>query len=268
MNIYIYMKTKLSRTEINGFPVCREYRYLGLRLTNKLSMTNQLAYIKNKSEDIHRRLSPFLHKADADTRKNLWQTFIQPLIEFILPLYKLERAKTNILKANSVIRGSFKLFMGLCKSTSNEIVDLLSGYNFTWRANLIYEIAQRKWVSRKNGEVFNYQRLPLEIQASLNRQKMNVCQCMPHELIEFLNITKSKCLLCDKLNSIQHLRFEHNCAVPTLEELLQSTANIQKCSKPRKEKLDAIRRIIQFYLSQVRNCILKQKTTLFHSVLF
>ena len=77
-----------------------------LRLTNKLSMGSQLCYIKNKSEDIHRRLSPFLYKADLDTKKNLWQIFVQPLIEFILPLYKWETAKTNILKTNSIIRSS------------------------------------------------------------------------------------------------------------------------------------------------------------------
>ena len=64
------MKTKLNFPNYEGFPVCKEYRYLGLTLTNKLSMTNQLNYIKNKSINIQQKLSPFLHGADLDTKKS------------------------------------------------------------------------------------------------------------------------------------------------------------------------------------------------------
>ena len=95
-----------------------------------LTMQSQLSFIKRKSGEIHKKLSPFIYKADLDTRKSLWQVFIQPLIEFVLPLYNFESAKCHIIYANSIIRGSFKLFTGLKKNTPNRIVDLLSGYDF------------------------------------------------------------------------------------------------------------------------------------------
>ena len=63
------MKTKLKADFFEGFPVCKEYRYLGLRLTNKLSMNSQLNYIKTKSRNIFQRLSPFLYGADLDTKR-------------------------------------------------------------------------------------------------------------------------------------------------------------------------------------------------------
>ena len=81
-----HMKPNLTETEFEGFPVCAEYKYLGLKLNNKLYMDSQLKYIQLKSEDIFRRLSPLLYKADLDTKKNLWQIFVQPLCEFVLPL--------------------------------------------------------------------------------------------------------------------------------------------------------------------------------------
>jgi len=163
-------KRGLLVKDINGFPICKEYRYLGLRLTNKLSMGSQFCYIKNKSEDIHHRLSPFLDKVDLDIKKNLWQIFVQPLIEFILPLYKWETAKTNILKATSIIRSSFKLFTGLGRSTSNKIVDVLSGYDFEQRETLIHEISQRKWISRKKGKILDYNDLSSESKELMNKQ--------------------------------------------------------------------------------------------------
>jgi len=263
-----HMRSSLSTNDICGFPICKEYKYLGLRLTNKLSMGSQLSYIKTKSIDIQRRLSPFLHKADLDTKKNLWQVFIQPLIEFILPLYKFETAKTNILKANSTIRSSFKLFMGLCRSTSNEIVDILSGYNFEQRANILYEISKIKWISRKNGRVLNYNELPSNIKKFLNKHKKNVCRSMPHEIVEYLNITKSSCVVCNTPNSFQHLNLGHNCTVPNFSELLRISQNIQELQKPRKEKLETIRHLVKFYLEKIKFTIAKQKSIFFQPHLF
>lgn len=114
-------------------------------------MTEQLKYIKRKSESIYQRLSPFLYNANLDIRKSLWQVFIQPLFEFILPLYRCEPALNNKSKADSVIRGSFKLFTGLKSNTANTVVDVLSGYDFKRRAELVYKISMLKWTFRKSG---------------------------------------------------------------------------------------------------------------------
>jgi len=60
-------------------------------------------------------------------------------------------ALNNKSKADSVIRGSFKLFTGLKSNTANIVVDVLSGYDFKRRAELVYKISMLKWTFRKSG---------------------------------------------------------------------------------------------------------------------
>ena len=226
------MRPKLNQNSYEGFPICQEYKYLGLILSSKLYMTPQLNFIWRKTNEIYQKLSPFLFSSDLDSRKSMWQIFIQPLIEFILPLYKWEKAKNNVNKADSIIRKSFKLFTGLKVNTSNEVVDLLSGYNFRQRANLIYEISSQKWDCRKKGILHKFEFLPISIRHSLNASKINVCKRMPHELIEYLNCSKSLCATCGVPNSINHLKYVHNCPLPNLTEILKLTKIIRLLRVP------------------------------------
>jgi len=96
---------------IEEIPVVNSYKYLGLRINQKLTMDDQIAYINDKSEDLQRRLSPFLYNSDLDTKKNLWQVFIQSICEFLLPLYKYESTENRKQDAERVIRKSFKSFL-------------------------------------------------------------------------------------------------------------------------------------------------------------
>ncbi len=252
-------KPKLIGQEFCDLPICKEYKYLGLRLTNKLSLQNQLSFIKYKSTELHRRLSPFLHNAELDTKKNLWQVFIQPLIEFILPLCKWEKGKTILQKAGTIIRGTFKLFTGLCKNTSNTIVDTLSGYNFQERAVLTSEIANLKWVSRKNGETLNYESLNPALKQKLCDSHQNICKSMPNVLVKYLNITNSMCVSCGVPNTFKHLKTKHNVEVPNLEELLEQTISIQRQKVPRKIKLGILTEMIVPHLNRIKYHLLNLK---------
>ncbi|HRP37546.1 MAG TPA: reverse transcriptase domain-containing protein, partial [Candidatus Dojkabacteria bacterium] len=153
-------RLKLKDGTFQGFPICHEYCYLGLKLTSKLSMKSQLSFIWWKAKEMHKRLFPILLNSELDTRKNMRQIFIQPLIEFILPLYRWEPAISNLKRADSIIRGTFKLFAGLSTKTPNVFVDYLSGYDFKLRAQLVYSISQEKWRFRKNGRQFKFDSLP------------------------------------------------------------------------------------------------------------
>jgi hypothetical protein len=254
---FLHRKSKpcLKIDSIDGFPVCKEYRYLGLKLSNKLYMKDQLAFIWWKAKEIQRQLYPFLSSADLDTRKSMWQTFIQPLIEFILPLYKWESAKCHRDKADSIIRGTFKLFTGLNSKTSNEIVDLLSGYNFKLRAQLIYIVSQNKWNCRKRGETFSFDSLPSYMKRALNPDKFNLCRRMPKELVTYLNTTRSLCPLCKVPNTLNHLELVHKYFFPGLKTVLQSTRKLQKAKIPRNESLKAVNEILNPLLQRLRNCI-------------
>ena len=172
------MRRSLRYESICGFPVCGEYKYLGVKLTSKLTMGSQLDYIKYKARDIQRRLSPFLHKADVDTKKNLWQVFVRPLIEFVLPLYKWETSKSIIQKADSIFRCTFKLFLGLNRSTENSLVDTLSGFDFRLRAQETYELYTKKWEYRRQGKILNYSDVPGSVRRTLSPKNLtcaNIC---------------------------------------------------------------------------------------------
>ena len=249
------MKPKHFLDTFQGFPICPSYKYLGLQLTNKLSMLKQLDYIKNKSQLIHQKLSPLLYNSELDTRKSLWQVFIQPLIEFILPLYKWETSISNIQKADTVIRGTFKLFTGLKKNTANDVVDFLSGYNFPRRSQVIQEISFCKWSSRKKGEKFQYNFLPEEIKEALNYHQLNRCKRMPAELVQYINTFTSICQNCGVPNTAQHLTVQHDCKVPNLRKVLQLTERIQESKVSRRESLTKIKNILKPLLAKVQLCI-------------
>ena len=256
------MSRRLTQDTFQEFPVCQDYKYLGLHLTNKLSMLNQLEFIKRKSKNIFQRLSPLIYNADLDTRKSLWQIFVQPLFEFVLPLYRCEPALTNKLKANAVIRGSFKLFTGLKPNTANAIVDLLSGYNFEYRADLIYTISMLKWDSRKAGEQFRYESLPNWMKYKLEKQRSNLCRRLPFEVVQYINSMTSMCPSCSKPNTPNHLLIQHNCWLPNLNELLLMTRAAQDAKISRKEGLAAVREIINPFLTKMKLCIEMQRLNL------
>ena len=72
-----------------------------------------LKQIINKTYLIRRKLSPMIYSTSLEMRKNLWQIFIMPLYEFILPIYHCEQATTKRNKMELALRNSFKSFTGL-----------------------------------------------------------------------------------------------------------------------------------------------------------
>jgi len=180
---------------------------------------------------------------------------IQPLIEFILPLYKWEPSCYNLRRADSIIRSSFKLFSGLKPNTDNQTVDLLSGYDFKSRATLMHHISQEKWAYRKKGDRFQYEFLPQEVKEKLTTNKLNVCKRMPKELIYYLNTTKSICPICKVPNSFCHLETQHNCTLPNLGQVLKMISPIQRAKMPRRECLNMIKELIMPLLLKMRKSI-------------
>jgi len=93
------------------------------------------------------------------------------LIEFILPLYKWETSISNIQKADTVIRGTLKLFTGLKKNTTNDIVDLLSGYDFPRRSQVTQESPFASGLLRrreKNSNIILFQKRLKKLLITIN----------------------------------------------------------------------------------------------------
>jgi len=246
------MRRILLEPTYKDFPICREYKYLGLRLTNKLSMESQMNHIKQTTNCIFQRLSPFLYKAELDTRKSLWQVFIQPLIEL---LYIWENSKYNIHKANSIIRGSFKIFTGLKKNTPNSIIDHLSGYHALERGWVVEQISLGKWIARKKGETYDFSCLSKRLQDLLNLRRKNMCKCLPKEIIHYINLSNSICFECNTPNTTKHLQTKHNLSIPDVTTLLQKTEKIQESKQSRREKLCKVKEIILPHLNKLSQYI-------------
>ncbi len=200
-------KPILKLDMIDDIPVLKEYKYLGLILNQKLTISSQLQQIKINTTDICRKLGPFLYNAEADTKKSLWQLFIQPLFDFLMPLFASESAKTWKNKAIKMTRYSFKLFLKLTSSTSNSLVDSLSGYNLEERSHAMKLITKKKWEARKAGSSYHLEEDP-ELRNLIVKPK-NLCRRLPREFITYLNLEKSLCKFCGTVYSVYHLNSQH-----------------------------------------------------------
>ena len=89
-------------THIDGIQIQKEYKYLGCVLNETLSPQSQMDHIKRKSSFLTTKLRPLLSKVSLSYRKNLWQTFVQPLFEFTLALYHYETTQTWKLKLETL----------------------------------------------------------------------------------------------------------------------------------------------------------------------
>jgi len=238
---------------IEEIPVVNSYKYLGLRINQKLTMDDQIAYINDKSEDLQRRLSPFLYNSDLDTKKNLWQVFIQPICEFLLPLYKYESTENRKQDAERVIRKSFKSFLGLHRNTPNIITEKLMGYDYKKRSEFIHQVSLAKWEARKDKAMFDITKHP-EIQ-SLYRKPENLCRRLPLEVVKYINLTRSICKKCSCINSIEHLNTQHACSFPEVFHLLEQIRPLQTANLSRRDALIASKKIIVPHLEELKKCI-------------
>ena len=133
-----------------GIPIVSQYKYLGLTRNPTLQLCQQIVNVSKKAKEIYSRICPFLYSTEADTRKNLWQVFILPQIEFLLPLLANERKQYLQKRVAQVIFWSFKLFMGLSKNTPNKITQLLMGYDYFQRAYYVQTVSRLKWEARRS----------------------------------------------------------------------------------------------------------------------
>ena len=103
-------------SEFEGIPVLNEYRYLGLILDGKLTMTKQLELIDKKANFQVTKLWPILKIISLEERMNLWTILVRPLFEMLIFLYYAERSLTNIDKVDKLLRKTFKKFCMLKKT--------------------------------------------------------------------------------------------------------------------------------------------------------
>lgn len=195
-------------------PVVQNYKYLGLYVDQKLTLSKQLEHITEKVTYQCSALWSILKAFSLTERINLWTVIARPLFEMMIFPYYAERSKSNIDKVHKKIRWSFKKFCLMKKNTSNEIIDRLMKFDYLKRAGYVVQVTQVKWNTRLAYKTIN----PLDFPKTEKNKDDKVWY--PKELAEFINIKAAICKNCGVPCNSYHLKEEHNITIPSNNEIL------------------------------------------------
>ena len=235
--------------DLMGYPIVNQYKYLGTWLDQKLTMDTQLQHINKKAYFIRHRLSPTLYNSSLDFRRNLWQVFVLPLFEFILPPYSYEEAESAKKKVELSLRKTFKCFTGLKKMVRTDLTNDLMAYNIQDRSSLLTYLCEQKWQYRLRGLYYAPDQDP-----NLERPKRmpNVCKNQPKAMIKYINMQTALCPACSRAKnnktpvtakarcSPDHLRQLHNIKIDSISSIMKEVKRLtetQKHNKKNKNKL-------------------------------
>lgn len=227
---------------INSIPIVPEYKYLGCWLSQKLTMDTQLEKIKKTSDILKHKLLPALLSCSTSYRLNLWKLLISPLIQFLGPLYTHEEAVGRKLDAEKLIKASAKGFIGLSKTTRDEIIYALIGWKPAEKFHSLSEQSWTKWQLRKSG-------LSMVIPKS-NTPAKKIPNWIPKEFATFNNTLTALCPKCNKaVMNESHLLRHHNIEVPSPLELIEK---LQKIRGTRGQRYSEAKILITNFLNQLK----------------
>jgi hypothetical protein len=236
-----------------GYPVVSQYKYLGTWLNERLTLDTQIAHIVKKSNFIRSRLSPSLYNASLDFRRNMWQIFILPSYEFIIPLYYYETAKTSRQKLERLLRNSFKSYTGIKRTTSTDLINDLMAYNIRERSDYLFYVSEQKWRYRKRNE-FYHKHDDENLESRKPVEMPNLCKNLPKSIIKYINLQTALCPHCKKNNIIvrlskEHVAQNHNTDILSVHSIARLVRTFVKAkakkNKNKKEKIS--RAAIQEY---------------------
>ena len=196
-------------------PIVTEYKYLGFIVDQKLTLTNQLSFIEEKTNHQRATLWPILKAFSLTERINLWTILCRPLFEMLIFPYYAERSTTNIEKVHKKIRQTFKKFCLFKKNVKDEVIDQIMDFSFHERAGKVVQTAAVKWDAR----ILNKAPNPLEYPKD-NQDKKDFIW-YPKELVEFINLKTALCKRCNTPCNSGHLADSHNLLVPSNNEILE-----------------------------------------------
>ncbi|MBC7088764.1 MAG: hypothetical protein H5T96_09920, partial [Tissierellales bacterium] len=235
---------------ILGYPIVGEYKYLGTWFNQKLTMSTQIKHIEKNMNFIRTKLSPALYNSSLDLRKNLWQVFVCPSIEFLLPLYSYEEAITNREKIQTLVRNSYRSYTGLKGNTSKDLLESLMGYNIDERSKELKYISEQKWRCREEHTTFE-QKNDEYLRTLKKLKPENWCKNQPKLMIKYINIQTALCPKC-KANeikarcSVSHLERKHNIQADSIEKITTTIMKLtdKEAKKKREDKTKLTRSFI------------------------
>jgi hypothetical protein len=194
-----------ARESIKGIPILSKYKYLGTHLDSKLTMKNQLDFIKMKADVLLVKLYPYLTNATADGRRDMWRTMISPLFNGLLALLYTENSVSHQADTLRLWLYTFKKFMLIPKSTSTEIVEEMIGIDIFELMALNTTNSAEKWEARKN------QTQPELVKRT---ELKNYLRGIPNGWCKILKQQCSLCHICkNSTKNAWHMETKHNIDV-------------------------------------------------------
>jgi len=221
-----YKKTKKKWREdhnycYKGYLILTQYRYLGTILNEKLTCHPQAQFIRTKAFFIGNKLQPLLYNSTLESRYNLWQIFIAPLFEYIVPLLSSEDYNSNVQNIERLQRSTFRQFTFFRKTVPEYILDKLMNYKLKDRMALFTYLSEKKWACRKNGEIYIAERDQTYQHLLKQHTSSNGCKGLPNQFVPYVNILTTICPLCPgHICSGHHLKRSHNMNIQTPEEII------------------------------------------------
>ena len=225
-----------------GYPIVPEYRYLGTLLTEKLTIDSQLAAIAKKSRFIASKLFPALHNSTLSYRYNMWQIFIAPLFDFILPLISVEFYASPVQRAELLLRKTLRQFTFLHNNVSINTFHNLFNYHLRDRAKLLEYISHQKWLARLQGRHYYPTRDLHFSELSEQCTHPNRCKLLPSQFVTLTNTLTTICPVCRLNNDTkiictqQHLKQKHRLEIDGPNEIIQLAEQIREDEKTRKKE--------------------------------
>ena len=116
----------VKEKEMYGYPLVREYKYLGGWMNDKLKVAGHLTHVEKKIAYVAHKLSPIRMLKDLRLNINLFRTMCMPLYRMGL-LNSLYTNKTDQNRYYKAVRKRFKAFCYLPRCLPNKIIKMLLG---------------------------------------------------------------------------------------------------------------------------------------------
>ena len=116
----------LDEKELFGYPVVREYKYLGGWINDKLKVAGHVKHVERKIDFVSHKLTPIRMLKDLRLNVNLFRTMCMPLIRMGM-INALCTTKTDQNSFFQAARKKFKAFCYLPRCTPNAVVQMMLG---------------------------------------------------------------------------------------------------------------------------------------------
>ena len=232
---FIHKKERVTTLKIGDtfmeYPIVNQYKYLGTWFNQKLTLDTQIQHILEKTYFIRSRLSPTLYTASLDFRKNLWQIFVIPMYEFMLPLCYHEESSTKKELVQRMLRKSFKSYTSIKKTVRTDLIHDLMGYDISERSKHLHYISEQKWKYRELGKAYK-QSEDKNLTLSKEAQSKNMCKYLPKSAIRYINMQTCLCPSCKVKGVIarctkEHLQNNHQIDIDTIYTLVEQVQNLK-----------------------------------------